>query len=433
MNTNRRLASFTLGCKVNQYDTEGIRADFLKNGFELVPFKAKADVYLINTCTVTAKSDKESKYVLRQAIRLNPEAKIIITGCLAQRCPELLADFPGVVVVAGNPDKETIFSLYQKALVTGETQVVVSDNRDKSIWSNLKIEGFHRHTRAFVKIQDGCEANCHYCIVPSVRGKSVSRPFSGVKEEIRRLINNGFKEIVLTGIRLGLYGKDLNPPATLSSLLEELEAETELLRIRLSSLEANEFTQELIEQISRSQKVCPHFHLPLQSGDNQILQRMGRTYTREEYFNLVKRIKQEIPPATFSTDIMVGFPGEEERHFKNTVDLIRDIGFIHLHIFSFSPRELTPAANFSGQIPLSIKIKRSQKLHRLDEELKREYWARQIDRELEVLVEKKDKQGNLTGLTRNYFRLRFPGEESLINQLIKVRIGRFAGMAAVVH
>ncbi len=422
---NLRLASYTLGCKVNQYETEAILEEFFRDGFRLVPFKEKADVYLVNTCTVTAKSERESKYAVRQAKRFNPRAKIIVTGCLVQTQGEELAGLPGVVLVAGNPEKEKILTLFKKALDSGKTQISVSDSPDRLTWDNLKIEKFHRHTRAFIKIQDGCDAGCRYCIVPRVRGKMISRPLPAVKEEIRRLINHGFKEIVLTGIRLGKYGGDLKPGTTLAEVLKELENEPELLRIRLSSLEPGEFTPGLIRQIAGSRKICPHFHIPLQSGDNEILFRMGRNYTGEEYLSLIGEIKRLIPEVSFSTDIMVGFPGEEEGHFRNTVDFLKNAGFNQMHIFTFSPRELTPAANFPGQVPLSVKKNRSRRLHRLAEELKRNYWGTRKDKTLEVLVEKKDKSGNLTGLTRNYVRLSFSGETSLINQLVKVRIGEF--------
>ncbi|MEA3368962.1 MAG: tRNA (N(6)-L-threonylcarbamoyladenosine(37)-C(2))-methylthiotransferase MtaB [Candidatus Ratteibacteria bacterium] len=425
------VASYTLGCKVNQYETEAILEEFFRDGFRLVPFKEKADVYLVNTCTVTAKGERESKYAVRQAKRFNPRAKIIVTGCLVQTQRDELAGLPGVVLVAGNPEKEKILTLFKKALDSGKTQISVSDSPDRLTWDNLKIEKFHRHTRAFIKIQDGCDAGCHYCIVPRVRGKMISRPLPAVKEEIRRLINYGFKEIVLTGIRLGKYGGDLNPGTTLAEVLEEVENEPELLRIRLSSLEPGEFTPGLIRQIAGSRKICPHFHIPLQSGDNEILSRMGRNYTGEEYLSLIGEIKRLIPEASFSTDIMVGFPGEKEGHFLNTVDFLKNVGFNQLHIFTFSPRKLTLAANFPGQVPLSMKKNRSRRLHQLAEELKRNYRETQKDRTLEVLVEKKDKSGNLTGLTGNYVRLSFFGEASLINQLVKVRIGEFTRAARV--
>lgn len=430
---NLRLASYTLGCKVNQYETEAIIGEFLKNGFSLLPFREKADVYLINSCTVTAKSDKESKYSIRLANRLNPQAKIIVTGCLAQRQPAKLANLPGVVLVAGNLEKDRIFSLFKKAKALGETQAFVRDIQSRCHWDNLKIERFYTHTRAFVKIQDGCDAGCHYCLVPQVRGKPCSRPLDEVKKEIQRLIKQGVKEIVLTGIRLGRYGEDLYPRTTLARLLEYLDKEAELKRMRLSSIEPGEVNQELIQQIAGSQKVCPHFHIPLQSGDNEILHQMGRTYTREEYLDVINKIKEELPQATFSTDIMVGYPGEEERHFHNTIDLIKKIGFIHLHIFTFSPRESTQAANFPQQLSLSIKKRRSQKLQALAKELESSYWKTQKDKALEVLVEKKDKFGNLSGLTKNYLRVSFPGDFSLVNQLVKVRISEFPDRVFLEH
>jgi len=420
---NLKIASYTLGCKVNQYDTEAIVGEFLKDDFSLVPFKGKADVYLINTCTVTAKADKESKYAIRQARRFNPRAKIVLTGCLVQRQPELLADFPGVILLAGNPEKAQIFSLFKKALTSGKKEIAVSDNKKRTSWENLKVERFYNHTRAFVKIQDGCNARCRYCLVPRVRGEMISRPKVEVKEEIKRLLKHGFKEVVLTGIRLGSYGQDLKPQSNLAEVLQELEEKDGLLRVRLSSLEPGELSPALIEQIAGSQKVCPHFHISLQSGDDEILSRMGRTYNRSQYQSLIKKIKARIPQATFSTDVMVGFPGEKERHFQKTKDLVKKIGFTHLHIFTFSPRELTPAADFSGQVPLAIKKRRSQELHQLAKKLKEKYWAAQKDKALEILVEKKDKDGNLTGLTRNYFRLSFPGKASLINHLVKVHPG----------
>ena len=302
---------YTLGCKVNQYETQAIREQFLKNGFREVSNGAASDIYLINTCTVTQKADRDSRRFIHLAFRQNPKSKIIVTGCYAQLDSNEIAKIPGVTCIIKNKDKDRIIELFSQRR---------HESTKPRVNEHAGITYFSGHTRAFLKIQDGCNNFCAYCKVPLVRGASRSRPLSSIIQEAEKLVKNDFKEIVLCGICLGAYGRDLSPQSDLIQVIEALENIKGLYRIRLSSIEAGDLTDCLIQKIAASYKLCRHLHIPIQSGDNEILKKMHRSYNRRNYSNLIEKIKKKVPLIAITTDVMVGFPGEKEKNFISSVD-----------------------------------------------------------------------------------------------------------------
>jgi len=414
MKNSRRIALATLGCKVNQYETEFIRERFEESGFVIVPFKEKADVYIINTCTVTQRAARKSRELINQVRERNKEAFLILTGCYAQTEGESLKErFPWIDLLVKNEDKLNI-----DRLIRDEGEALTS--------RSPFIRTFHDHNRAFVKIEDGCNQFCNYCIIPYVRGDNIkSRPLEEIIAEIKGLLKNGFKEIVLGGVNLGLYGEDLKPRISLVNLLEMIGyLKEDNIRIRLSSLEPHLITEELIDFIASSSLICPHLHLPLQSGDEEILKRMGRRYTPDEYKNLVREVRKKIPSVAITTDVIVGFPGEGEEEFLNTHRFLEDIKFSRVHIFRFSPRRGTAAYSMEPQVSEKVKRGRSKKLIEIGKIHSLKFASHFLNHSLRVLVEEKRDpvSGLLTGYTDNYIRVFMRGEDSLKNKLVKVSL-----------
>ncbi len=317
-----RVAVVTLGCKVNQCESAGIAEAMAARGMTIVPFEAEADVYVVNTCTVTGRTDYQSRQLIRRAIRRNPAATVFVTGCYAQRAPEEIARIPGVRVVAGNAEKANLPQLLQELAAGGEALVRVGDIRDEQEFSRLGASTFPEHTRAFLKIQDGCDAFCSYCIVPHSRGPSRSLPPGEVASRIASLAAGGYREVVLAGIHLGAYGRDLTPPAELAGVIRRVTAERPVERLRLSSIEPREVTDELIALMGSSRVLCRHLHIPLQSGDDGILAAMRRDYDAAFFRDLLRRIGAAVPGVAVGIDVMVGFPGESEDAFANTLRLV---------------------------------------------------------------------------------------------------------------
>ncbi len=407
----------TLGCKVNKSDTENIQQTLTAEGFKAVPFEAGADVYVINTCTVTAKSDFQSRQLVRRALNRNKQAQVIVTGCYAQIDFEELKQLPGVNCVVRNIEKDKILDyitpllkeLGQKALASGS--VLNGDNKN-------------RFTRAFLKIQDGCDAACSYCIVPRARGKSRSRPIEEILPDADQLITRGFKEIVLTGIHIGCYGLDLSPQTNLAQLLRDICSLEGLGRIRLSSIEPTEFSRKIIEVIRKNEKICRHFHVPLQSGDNEILRAMNRSYCFEEYQRLIWRLRRTFPQAAIGCDVMVGFPGETDEHFQITYSRLARLPLTYFHVFSYSKRPDTKAAQMPDQVNGNkIKI-RGQKLRDLGEQKKLDFYMSQIGqtRPSLVLNQRDAEKKYLVGISDNYINIQIPDKEELINKLLNLRI-----------
>lgn len=406
---------FTLGCKVNQYDTQSIRERFVNAGFKEIDNGRKADTYVINTCTVTASADRKSRYFIHYAYRRNPKARIIVTGCYTVLDSDEIAKIPGVTHIIKNQDKDRILEL-------------LNEHNELNEQNEIGISNFSGHTRAFLKIQNGCNNFCSYCKVPRVRGTSRSRPLDEIVQEANRLAKNGFKEIVLCGICLGSYGKDLQGQKKLVDVIEALEKIEGLLRIRLSSIEAGDISDELIQKMVQSKKLCQHLHIPMQSGDNGILKKMNRNYCREDYLNLIKKIKNSIPEIAITTDVLVGFPGEREDNFQNTINLIGEIVPLRAHIFPYSKRLGTPAAVLKDKInPLVIK-ERILRLAVISKKCALAYKERFLNKEMDMLIEGRSKKNNKywEGYTDNYIKVRVKSDKNLKNQLIRARLKKIS-------
>ncbi|MCX7920059.1 MAG: tRNA (N(6)-L-threonylcarbamoyladenosine(37)-C(2))-methylthiotransferase MtaB [bacterium] len=424
---NNTIAFYTFGCKVNQYDTQRLRAAFIAAGWKEVKAHEEAQLYVINTCTVTADSDRKARQLIRSIARNHPQAEIIVTGCSAELYPAELKQLPKVSFVLGNREQERIIELisqrngmYQKPAKTILTS----------------ISEFAGHTRAFIKVQDGCNGYCAYCIVPKVRGEPRSRPEQEIIHEVELLAQKGYKEIVLTGIRLGLYGKDnyATPGSNLSTLISKLTAIDGIKRIRLSSLEPMDIELPALLDVFRTEpKLCHHLHIPLQSGSDEILSAMQRTYTVQQYEEMINRIRECIFDIAITTDIIVGFPGETEKHFQQTIEMLCRIGFAKTHVFRYSVRPGTKSSMMGNQIDSQIAKQRVRQLIQLAEEVASEYRKKWIGKTVDVLVEEKldNKTGFLTGLTNQYLRVNFPGDATLFNQLISVTIEHMRGMILI--
>lgn len=411
----RKVALATLGCKINQYETQVLREYFIQAGFEEVSFREKADLYIVNTCSVTQRADQKSEELIRKAKKNGDLAYFIVTGCYAEaEGNRLKKKFPYIDLIVGNEEKLNIGQI-----------ALESDKTKGAAISATSIQRFNGHNRAFVKIEDGCNQFCAYCRIPYVRGDVIrSRPPDDILIEIENLAQNGFKELVLAGVNLGLYGRDLNPQIGLVDLLKKVEYLKEKIRIRLSSLEPHLLSPELIDLMAESPWICPHFHLPLQSGDEEILKKMKRKYTPHQYKELVRKIRGKIPSIAITSDVMVGFPGERESHFNNTYQFLQDLGFSRLHIFRFSPRTGTKAYSMQPKVDEKTKKRRSKLLRDLAKNLSRDFISQFLGKTLRVLVEDKrdPATGLLTGYTDNYIRVLLEGEEELRNKLIKVRL-----------
>jgi threonylcarbamoyladenosine tRNA methylthiotransferase MtaB len=408
---------FTLGCKVNQYETQAIREKFIGAGFREINAagKLKSDVCVINTCTVTQRADRESLNSIRRLQRQNPAARIVVTGCLAELDVDKIKTINAASLVVRNNGKAGIVGLLN------------GSKADKKTPGKLEVSGFSGHTRAFLKIQDGCNNFCSYCKVPLVRGKSKSRPPEEIINEAGRLVNKGFKEIVLTGICLGSYGKDMVPRVSLVSVINNLEKLKGLLRLRLSSIEAGDISAGLLNTIAHSKIVCPHLHIPLQSGDNRILKAMNRGYSDKDYLGLIKKIKALIPGVSITTDVLVGYPGETEDNFKQTLRLVEKIQPLKVHIFPYSFRKGTAASRkLSLAVEPSVIKARMQRLGQSADKQSLFYKRRFLGKRVSVLFESKCKD-NLDyweGYTGNYIKARIRSKQNLKNRLACVTLDR---------
>ena len=418
------VAIATLGCKVNQFESEALMASLEERGYYLVPSGEGADITIINTCTVTHRADFQSRQMVRRAFRSNPQSLIIVTGCYSQVEPEAIGRIEGVQYLLGNREKSQIPDLLPLMQRNGLPRVQVGDIQKEVLFSDIPLHSFHRHTRAFLKIQDGCNARCSYCIVPYARGPSRSLPLESVLGHLRVLKEKGFKEVVLTGIHIGSYGLDLNPPFSLEKLLRRLEEEETPHRVRLSSIEPLDFSPEFISILSQSVKVCPHLHIPIQSGDDEILKMMNRNYDHFLLSDLIHEIHKRMPEVSIGADVIVGFPGETEEKFKNTYRLIESLPLSYLHIFPFSQRKGTPAAQFpQGVNEIRIK-KRAEVMRELGRRKRQAFYHQFLHQELSVLVEDRREKdsGRWRGLSRNYIPVFLcnggqpEGDQDLINQ-----------------
>lgn len=402
----KKVAFYTLGCKVNYCESESLQALFSRAGYAITDFEKLADVYIINTCTVTGISDHKSRKMIRRARSRSPGAVIVATGCYAQGFSEAVQETGQVDLVIGTHGREKLPQLVEQVRQDRVTDLVKPFPRKGAAFEALPLLRRRGRTRGFLKIQEGCDQGCSYCIVPVVRGPLRSLAPEKVLSRVRTMVRAGSREIVLTGIHLGHYGADLEG-VTLAGLIGRIEAEVpDILRIRLSSLEPADITGELVEVVVSSQTVCPHLHIPLQSGDGEILKLMKRPYTPSEFLYLVRWLRQQKRNLAISTDIIVGFPGETEQHHRRSMKLVREAAFSGLHVFQFSPRPGTPAADFSEQLPKEVKEKRSREMIALGEKLSANYRRRFMGTGQQVLIEKVEPGEYGEGLTPHYLRVR---------------------------
>lgn len=416
------VAFHTLGCKVNHYETEAIWQLFKENDYERVDFETNADVFIINTCTVTNTGDKKSRQVIRRAIRKNPDAVVCVTGCYAQTSPAEIMAIPGVDIVVGTQDRHKLISYIENYKQSRQPINGVGNIMKNRKYEELEVPYFTDRTRASLKIQEGCNNFCTFCIIPWARGLMRSRDPEQVVSQATTLVNSGYKEIVLTGIHTGGYGEDLKD-YNLAQLLRDLEQVENLERIRISSIEASQLTDEVIDVIDKSTKVVRHLHIPLQSGSDTVLKRMRRKYTMSHFSERLQKLHKALPGLAVTSDVIVGFPGETEEEFQETYDFIVKHQFSELHVFPYSMRTGTPAARMTDQIDEEVKNERVHRLIELSNQLAKDYASKFDQTVLEVIPEEKGSaDGKLVGYADNYMKIEFEGDESLIGELVKVKV-----------
>ena len=416
----------TLGCKVNWYESEAISEQLLSQGLFRTAHRATGDLCIVNTCTVTQKAAMQSRQAVRKAIRGHPGAFVVVTGCYAQIAPEVFGAVPGVHCIVGNTFKDHIAGLINGGEVPAGKVTLVEDQSTSCQFQDMPVTRFGGRTRPFLKVQDGCNAFCAYCIVPYARGRSRSLAPEIVLRRVEELIEGGYSEIVLCGINLGRYGKDLRPLKSLLGLIRATDAMPGLKRLRLSSIEPTELSEELVVQLAKARHVCSHLHIPLQSGDDEVLRSMNRSYTSEFYEDLIHCIVRRLRGAAIGVDVLVGFPGETERAFENTCRLLERLPIAYLHVFPFSLQKKTFAATLPGRIrPEEIKA-RCRHVRAIGASKRRQFYERAIGSTCEVLVEgKRDTAtGCLKGLTENYIPVLMEGEDALMNRLVQTRVSK---------
>lgn len=408
----------TFGCKVNQYESQAMREMLLSAGFVEALSKERADICLLNTCTVTSRADKEARYFINLLHRKNPDAKIVLTGCLAEDGAGPVASMPGISAVIPNKDKSRLAHILQS---NDERRTT---NDEHAAGDALSITTFKNHAKAFLKIQDGCENFCSYCKVPYVRGKFYSKPIGDITNEIKALVSNGFQEIILTGICLGAWGRDRGEGVGLVEALKEIDLIPGDFRIRLSSIELKYVTDELLHYMAKHSRICRHLHIPLQSGDDDILKKMNRPYTSAQFLSTVNSAYEMIPGLAVTTDVMIGFPGETNVNFRNTVNTIKDIGPLRVHIFTFSRREGTAAYKMDSPDTSEILAGRYAEIAAVSIDTSHIFRLRFIGSTMKVLAEtKRDKgTGFLSGYTDNYIKVRFDAPDSVMKRMIPVTI-----------
>ncbi|OAI87842.1 tRNA (N(6)-L-threonylcarbamoyladenosine(37)-C(2))-methylthiotransferase MtaB [Exiguobacterium sp. KKBO11] len=417
------VAFQTLGCKVNHYETEAVWQLFKDAGYARVDFADHADVYVVNTCTVTNTGDKKSRQVIRRAIRQNPDSVICVTGCYAQTSPAEIMAIPGVDVVVGTQDRHKMIGYIEQFREERMPINAVGNIMKAKVYEELDVPAFTDRTRASLKIQEGCNNFCTFCIIPWARGLMRSRQPEDVLKQAQQLVDAGYKEIVLTGIHTGGYGEDLKD-YNLAKLLKALESVNGLERLRISSIEASQITDEVLDVLKESPIVVRHLHVPIQSASDTVLRRMRRKYTMAEFGERITRLKEVLPDCAITSDVIVGFPGETEEEFMETFNFINDHKFSELHVFPYSKRTGTPAAMMDDQVEESIKEERVARLIALSDQLAKEYASKYEGELLEIIPEEFSEEagGRLVGYTDNYLRVAIEGDESMIGQLVRVKI-----------
>lgn len=423
MNEVKKVAFCSLGCKVNQYETNAMAQKFIEHGYEVVEFDEYADVYIVNTCTVTNVADRKSRQMLRRAKEINKDATLVACGCYAQVAKDELKKIPEIDLIIGNNEKNDIIQIVENHISQKGAEDLVSDVMYKLDYVELGTTTYTEKTRAVIKVQDGCDRFCSYCLIPYARGHIRSRKIENVIEEIKKVVEEGINEVVITGIHIASYGRDFKGENIgLIDLLEEINKIQGLHRIRLGSIEPTIVTDEFVERLSKLDKICDHFHLSLQSGCTETLKRMNRRYTTEEFKAVTKRLRAKFPNAALTTDIIVGFPGETDEEFNTTYEFLKEIAFYKMHIFKYSQRKGTKAAVMPNQVDGKIKEERSKKLIELSNENEYNYNRKHIGKQVEVLFEEREGE-YLKGHTTNYIVVKHKTDKNdLINKIAKVTV-----------
>lgn len=426
-NIKKTAKLITMGCKVNQYDTQSIRETLVRNGYAIVDDTQSADLYLINTCTVTNTADQKARQVVRKAIRQNPNADVLVTGCYAESDRKAIEQIPGVTIVFGNREKADFQTYIDK--LQAKTQLQIQPIQHDAIREHARfssgVSNAGKRTRALIKVQDGCSAFCTYCIIPFVRGRMTSRPLSDIVDEAQRIADSGIKEIVITGVHLGAYGQDTGRDKDIADILEHIHDIDGIERIRFSSIEPMYFPDILSERMSALPKCMPHFHIPIQSGSDKVLRDMRRRYTTAQFAKLVENLRARFTDDVgITTDIMVGFPAETDSDFRESLNFVEKIGFSQLHVFRYSPRKGTPAATYPNQVPSDVSASRSREMIHLGQELSESFRKSMLGKNKNVLVEesREGKNKQLAGFTDNYIRVLLDVPDTAINKVLNVKI-----------
>ena len=426
---NKKIAFITLGCKVNLYDTEAIAELFTEKGYEVVDFEEYADVYLINTCTVTNLGDKKSRQMIRRAKRINPNSVVVATGCYAQVASEEVAKIEGINIVIGTKNRSEIVETVENYVAENGVVNNVSDIMGEKEFEPLQISRLTNRTRAYIKIQEGCNRYCTYCIIPYARGPIRSRKPEEVVEEVKKLAENGFKEVVLTGIHVASYGLDLGN-ITLADIIEKVHSVDGIERIRFSSMEPLAIDNEFVARMSKLPKVCDHYHLSLQSGCNRTLKRMNRKYNAEQYAEACERLRNAFPNVAITTDIIVGFPDETEEDFKESLAFAERMKLDKIHTFPYSPKKGTPAAKMKNQISGDVKSQRSKEMIALSDKMNIDFLNNNIGKTVPVLFEDME-NGFWQGHTTNYIKVLAKSDENLNNKIVDVKLDKIHGVEIV--
>lgn len=420
MSFNKKVAFYTLGCKVNQYETESIKNQLLKKGYEEVSFEERADIYIVNSCTVTSIADRKTRNMLRRAKKINPDGVVIVTGCYAQTNSKDLLEMEEIDYVIGNTDKSGIVNFVED--IENRTMEKLKNHNIflDSEYTEYEFATLREMSRAYVKIQDGCNNFCSYCKIPFARGKSRSRKKENILKEIEKLSQEGFKEIILIGINLGAYGEDLENGGNFEDLLKDILEVKGIERVRIGSVYPDKISDEFIEMFSNP-KLMPHLHISLQSCDDTVLQRMKRKYGSSLIEERLLKLKKVVPNMEYTADVIVGFPGETQEMFKNTYNLIDKIGFSGLHIFQYSDRENTLASRFEDKVDPKIKKDRADQLEKLKEIMAERERKKYLGKELKVLIEE-EKNGYFYGYSENYLRVKSKEDVTKLNQIVSIKI-----------
>lgn len=425
----RTVSFYTLGCKLNYAETASLERQFVAQGFSVVPFDQQSNVCVVNTCSVTERADRECRQIIRRALRTSPDAFVIVLGCYAQLEPEQIASIDGVDIVLGASEKFHVFSYAGNFSKLASPKIFVSPIDEAKDFGIAYSGGVDDRTRAFLKVQDGCDFNCSFCTIPLARGKSRSQSIEASVQQAHKLGEMGYKEIVLTGVNVGDYGK--HDGNSLLELLRELEHVQKIERVRISSVEPNLLTPRLLNYWLSSEKICKHFHIPLQSGSDVLLRAMRRRYTTSYYANLIHSIKEKNPDAGIGVDVIVGFPGETDEIFEQTYNFLRDLPVSYLHVFTYSERPNTPSAVFTNRVEPRIRYSRSEMLRTLGYKKKHAFYETQIGRTHDVLVENVVEENMISGYTDNYVRVQMPYHSALENSIAHVRLEKVLSEACV--